>query len=249
MRPPSRSRRLTSPGRIGIEPTPVPAPRERPAPGRDAVAAGCSGEQRHAAAAADGAGQAPTSSPDTPPVRSAPIAQHRRLPSGFGSGLGSPPPLAAEHPVEGTGELGVVVAHQESDRQLLLLQVNRKASCPLGLDSSAIGTLVERTTRFTMLPLHAQLGDLAAKPAQLLALAGGQPRSTVVGRSTPTLDSLRRCPIPGSASAAGGQAGAAERAEQRREGDDHQPGRWDRGLDRPARGRRSRPARRVGGGL
>ena len=132
MRPPSRSRRLTSPGRIGIEPHPVPAPRERPAPGRDAVAAGCSGEHRHAAAAADGAGQARASSPSTPPVRSAPIAQHRRSPSAPGSGSDHLRPLAAKHLVEAAGELGVVVAHRESDRQLLLLQANREVSCLLG---------------------------------------------------------------------------------------------------------------------
>jgi len=35
------------------------------------------GSQGGAAAAGDGAGQAPTSSPSTPPVRSAPTAQHR----------------------------------------------------------------------------------------------------------------------------------------------------------------------------
>jgi hypothetical protein len=54
-------------------------------------------------------------------------------------------PLAAEHLVEGTGELGVVVAHQESDRQLLLLQVHREVSCLLG-DHAESGVAVTPAT-------------------------------------------------------------------------------------------------------
>jgi len=41
-------------------------------------------------------------------------------------------PFAAEHLVEGAGELGVVVAEQKPDRKVLIVQVHRDVSCLLG---------------------------------------------------------------------------------------------------------------------
>src|SRR6266511_2094388 len=49
-----------------------------------------SGGRRRPATAADGAGQAPASSPGTPPARSGPIARHTRSPSAPGSACGGP---------------------------------------------------------------------------------------------------------------------------------------------------------------